>query len=313
MKLPAVFTQRIMLGIVSLAAGALAVVLVRNTISQERRAVERERQRMKAEYRAPISVVVVAKDIAQGETLDDSHLRMADVPEEFAQPYAVRATAQVVGLVTAAPLAEGEQVLTNKLRRPDEVVPQGNTLSDIVPKGKRAVTIAVDQITGVGGFVRPGDHVDVLWTVQVPGESGKSGDLVTLTLFQDVPVYAIGGEIVGRQARKGRDREADVGGAQQIVTLAMTPQEISFLLFAREQGQIQLSLRPQAEDQSQVAVAPASAATFNAFIESQFGVQTAPPTAATAAPPQKTAREVEVYKGLKKDVVLLPDADAPAP
>ena len=294
MKVPSVLSPRVVLVIVSIAAAALAMALVRNMTAEERRQLARERQRLQADYQTPIDVIVAAKDLPEGTVLDASHLKKAQVPEKFVQPYAVRSAGDVLHRVAVAPIAEGEQILSNKLRSA-EAVPASATLSGVMPKGKRAVTIAVDSVTGVGGFVRPGDTVDILWTTQVPGASKQGNELITLTLFQDVPVYAVGREVVGRGGGSKSQKSASEESAQYTVTLAFSPQETSFLLFARDAGRIQLSLRPKADIGDQVVVTPANAATFNSVMESRLTLS-----------PQKTARQVEVYKGLKRDVVSVP-------
>lgn len=273
----------------SLAMGVLAVVIMNQYLGQQRRLLERERQRLAATYQDPIEVIVAAKDLPEGVALASSHLKAAQIPERFVQPYAARSASEVTGLVTIAPMAEGEQILTSKVRRKEDI-PQDTTLSGLTPKGKRAVTIGVDAVTGVGGFVRPGDAVDLLWTLKVPAPDAPDGQLVTLTLFQDVQVLAVGGDLVGRSgAAESRDFT---------VTLALDPQQISFLLLARDTPgtRLQLSLRPKLEAGPSVAVAPAN---INSLLEASLGIKATPP------PPPKPVRQVEVFKGLKRDVVLL--------
>lgn len=291
----------------ALAAGLVAVILVRQYLLQQRQALEGERrklQRMMANYPQPVHVVVAAEDLPAGQLLQSSQLTTADMPEKFLQPYATQAPNELVGLVTLAPMARGEQVLLNKVRRPEAVVSQETTLSGRTPKGKRAVTIALDLLTGVGGFVRAGDKVDILWTIQLPGPH-QPAQPVTLTLFQDVPVLAIGQELTGRGP--SRSREESGGGGQLLLTVALTPQETSFLLFAREQGRIQLSLRSKTESGS-VQVAPAN---INTLMESQL---TGKVSSDTGEPKGPATRQVEVFKGLKRDVVdvLVDDVSASA-
>lgn len=291
-KLPRAVIQRLMLGIFALVLAALAVVMANRWMTEQRRVLEAERQRLQVDYQAPVEVLVAAKDIAEGVTLDAVQVQVASVPEKFLQPYAARRANDVLGLVTMAPIAAGEQMLLNKVRRP-ETAPTGATLSSLVPQGKRAVTIGVDSLTGVGGFVRPGDAVDMLWTVQLPGEGGQGPQAVTLTLFQNVPVMAVGEQLAGRRASAARSDQRETS----TITLALTPQETSFLLFAREQGRVQLSLRSRAEEAAQVAVLPANVGTLNAFLSTQPGVP--------VEPPSKAPRSVEVYKGLKRDIVFV--------
>jgi len=283
-------SKRLIPLVFAVVMGLVAVGLLRQYVSQQRQTLEQERKKLLSSYPEPIQVVIAGKDISEGVPLEPSLLSTTQVPERFIQPYAVRAAGEVLGLITLTPIAEGEQILLNKLRRPD-TAPKDATLSALTPKGKRAVTIGVDVITGVGGFVRPGDTVDVLWTLQVPQPGQSQGEVVTMTLFQEVPVLAVGSEIAGRSKSK---QEAS---PEYTVTLALTPQETSFLLFAREQGRLQLSLRARAEDKGSVAVAPAN---MNALMETMLGAPAGPPT------PTRPGRAVEVYKGLKRDVVQLP-------
>src|SRR3989338_3910253 len=181
----------------ALVMGTPAVVFMQQYLAGQHRLLAQERARLLQNYQDPIKVLVVSKDMPAGTTLEAGLLELADVPEKFVQPYAARTPRDILGLVTAVPLAKGEQVLMNKLRRPDEA-PTGSTLAGLTPEGKRAVTIGVDAITGVGGFVRPGDEVDVLWTLKLPGAGQEDGQIVMLTLFQKVTVLAVGGQIVGR-------------------------------------------------------------------------------------------------------------------
>lgn len=293
-KLPGI-NQRVMVAVVAVGLGVLAVVVANQWVTQQRQVLETERKKLMANYQQPIEVVVAARDLPEGTVLEASYLRAAAVPEKFVQPYAARNPRDLVGKTIVAAVAEGEQILLNKVRRPDEG-PVGGTLSSLTPKGKRAVTIVVDTITGVGGFVRPGDIVDILWTLKLPQGGQPDGQLVTLTLFQDVPVLAVGSQIVGQRAAQPKEGEST---SQFTVTLALTPQETSFLLFARDQGRIQLSLRPKSDSGSQVAVAPANIQTL---LETQLGLKQ---TQAPPSPPEKATREVEVYKGLKRDIVVL--------
>lgn len=298
MKLPWQVNRRFVLGAVALMSAGLAVALANQWVSGERRKLATLRAQLLTDYQRPVEVVVAAKDLPNGAAVESSHLRMAAVPEKFLQPYSVRATKELVGKVTIAPIAEGEQVLLNKVRRPDEAPPE-TTLSGMLPKGKRAVSIVVDAITGVGGFVRPGDVVDILWTLRLPKIGDQQEQVVTFTLFQDVPVLAVGSELAGR-AEKGK-REGG-GTDQRTVTLGLGPQETSFLLFAREQGRIQLSLRAKQDRGAQVAVAPAN---MDTLLESALGIQAAKPP--PPPPPKAPPRQVEVYKGLERAVVSLPE------
>ena len=270
--------------------GSLAVAVMRQYLMQEYRKLEHERQKLIAmSQQNLVETVVSSRDLEEGSTLAAADLKTVRIPELFTQPYSVRSPQDLIGMITRAPIADGEQILSNKVRRPDEA-PKEAILSTMTPKGKRAVTVGVDALTGVGGFVRPGDIVDILWTLAVPQPGQQTGEPVTVVLFQGVPVLAVGREMVGYPA------STTEAANEYTVTLALSPQETSFLLFAREQGRIQLSLRPHLEGDAPVQVAPAN---ITSLLESQLGIKT--PQATPPRPP----RHVEVYKGLKREVVDL--------
>jgi len=278
----------------ALVCGVLAVIFAVQWRGQQLRKFSALEQRLRTNYREPIAVVTAAKELPENTVVEVSHLTTANVPEEFVQPYAVRAPEEVLGKVTIAPIAAGEQMLLNKLRRQEEG-PSG-TLSTVMPKGKRAVTITVDAITGVGGFVRPGDMVDVLWTVKAPPVGQEEGQILTFTLFQDVPVLAIGREALGGSRGASKAGQGQEESAAYLVTLALTPQEAAFLLYVREQGRIQLSLRPRGDKGQRVNVAPAN---MNTLMESVLGKEV------TNQPPQKSTHAVEVFKGPERSVVTV--------
>lgn len=307
--------RRLIVLVLAIGLGVFALMSFNKMMASERRKLAAERKKLLENYQSPVDVVVAVKDIPAESLIEPGLLTFAKVPERFAQPYSVRDPNQLFGLVTVADIAAGEQVLTNKIKRPEDII-QATTLSSIVPKGKRAVTITVNTLTGVGGFVRPGDLVDVLWTLPLPGPDKNHPELVTLTLFQEVNVVAVQREIAGQLASaapvEGENDEntdgqhhasSSVSGegkeGEYTATLALAPQEISFLLFAREQGRIQLALRSQGEAGSQQAVAPVNMTTM-------LGATLGPDILKANQPrPQK---QVEIYKGLNRDVVVLPDS-----
>ena len=291
--------RRVLIGMFAVLFAGGAAVLSHQWLARQRMALDTERKKVMANYQAPIEVVVATKDLPEDTLLEPSHLRLATVPEKFVQPYAIRSPQELVGKLTAVPIAKDEQILANKIRRPEEA-PRGSTLSSVTPKGKRAVTISVDTLSGVGGFIRPGDLVDILWTIKLPDA------VQTLTVFQDVPVLAIGGEMIGRAAAKAAPGEK--ASNDFAVTLALSPQETSFLLFAREQGRIQLSLRSKTDEGKPVAVVPAN---INTLLEMQLGLKSKNEGATAGAEPSEKSgvRQVEVYRGLKRDLVSLPEGN----
>lgn len=293
-SLNAMQSKRVVPLALSIVLGLSGVYLMNQVLRTERKKLEAEKAKLYKDYRNPFQVIVAAKDIPEGTVLAQEHLGLLPVPEKFLQPYATQNPTQLVGKVTKVPFAEKEQILLNKIRSPDER-PKGSNLSDITPEGKRAVTIVVDPTTGVGGFVRPGDKVDMLWTFKLGGAPDKGGkaqdELVTLTLFQDVLVMAVNAQMMG--LRPPGATADTVPSRESTVTLALTPNEAALVLFAREQGRLQLALRPPKDAGQQVAVQPANLA---ALMETVLGPQ-------GPAPAPSDTRTVEVYRGLQRDVM----------
>ena len=274
--------NRILL-IVGVVLAILSVVYVQMYLRQQEVRITRRLM----QGREPTPVLVASKDIPQDTVVTYDMLEVVTKPADAIEPRALGSPDEAAGKVVLIPISRGEQILSSKL----EQVQRVSSLSMKVPSGKRAITISVDTISGVGGFIRPGDKVDILWTVQLP--QGGQAQPVTLTLFQEIPVLAIGHTMAGQ----GGETTAEEA-AQQHVTLALVPQETSLLLFARENGKIQLALRPRLET-GVVAVPPAS---IDRLMERALGIS----PEAQQPPP---ARHVDVYRGLQHNRVVLSDKE----
>jgi len=276
--------------------GFAAVLLLQRYLKEQRAALARQRNEILGQYKllSPIDVIVARQDIPEDTMIVGDYLETRSIPQQFVQPYATIRVMDALGLYTKVPIAKGEQLLTNKLRRTSER-PLGDTLSAVTPEGKRAVTIGIDALTGVGGFVRPNDTVDVLWTFQVPQSGTKEHELVTVPLFQNVSVLGVGNEIIGTKASSDQDKRPAPAAPASTVTLALEPQAAAVLLYAREQGQITLLLRSRLEKAQRVEVTPANMATV---MESVLGSE-------ATTPPPKPQRSVEVFKGLERSVVAV--------
>jgi pilus assembly protein CpaB len=133
-----------------------------------------------------VEVVVPLVQVNQGQTLSLNDLTRVQWPaaflpkgETFDQPY------MVSGRVAKQTLFPGEPIFTQKVSGSNSA----GGLTALIPKGKRAVTIAVSEIKGVAGFVKPGDHVDILSTFEIERE-GEDTLKKTTTVLQNVLVLA---------------------------------------------------------------------------------------------------------------------------
>ncbi|MBU3933748.1 MAG: Flp pilus assembly protein CpaB [Candidatus Omnitrophica bacterium] len=232
-------------------------------------------------------VLVAAKDISRGATIDYDMLAFKMMPLNFIQPRALTSKESAVGKTALATIMASEQILVTKLAAPGA----GLTLAGKTPPGKRAVTINLEAASAVGGMIRPADHVDVLAIFSAPA--------ITLTLFQDVLVLAVGQEMVPTEEKKERTRvgREATSTARRTVTLALTPQQVQILTVAIEQGKIRLTLRPRMETGEALPAVDLSnlppAIDLNTLL--QFYIRR-----------PEAAPSVEVIRGLKKEVTPVP-------
>ncbi len=129
-----------------------------------------------------------------------------------------------LGRAVAVPLVQGEVVLDQELAKKDA----GAGLSVSIPEGMRAVSVGVDDVVAVAGFVTPATLVDVLVTGTTPGGP------VTRTILEHVRVLTVGQQV---QTENGKPQTAPV------VTLLVTPEDGEKLTLASAEGKIHLALR----------------------------------------------------------------------
>ncbi len=136
-------------------------------------------------------------------------------------PSAIRDLREVDGLMTLVPISAGEQILSNKFGAGEE------TLALTLNPGFRAYTLEVNETSGVGNLIRPGNRVDILAKV----DSDKQE--MTSLAFQNLQVLAVGQKItLDQQAQKNPDSTSDTGTAGYgTVTLAVTPEQAETLMY----------------------------------------------------------------------------------
>ena len=240
---------------VSLFAGIFAMFLV-YSYSQEKKA---EYDKL---YGTTKRVVVATKQILEMSTIDDTMIEYKEVPVNFIQPGAVENPEDVVGLVAASPINEGEQILNTKLLAPGPTT----GLSNQIAPSKRAVSIAIDEVRGVSKLLRPGDRIDIL----APVESGSSLNrkLEVKTILQDVVVLATGVNVTNNIPRSleldGVSNDAvfrNLNGDTSFntITVEATPKEAQelVLLQVTSPGGIYITLRNSA-DRSKKRMSPSN-------------------------------------------------------
>jgi len=180
-------------------------------------------------------VVVTTSDLTFGVKLDPAMLRIVDYPKDAVPAGAFSSIDSVAGQTIKVFMSAREPVTALKLSS------RGGGLSMLVRPTMRAASIEVDQVSGVSGFVLPGDRVDVLTTVE---QRGVQNDAITKTLLQNVEVLASG---------QKTDQKDNKPLSVQSVTLLVDPEGAEKLAHAHYEGKIHLVLR-NPEDEAHVTV-----------------------------------------------------------
>jgi pilus assembly protein CpaB len=171
------------------------------------------------------SVVVATQDMTFGTKLEETHLKVVQYPKESLPTGYYSSVDSVLAQSTKVFLMEGEPVLASKLSA------VGGGLSLRIPDEMRAISLSVNEITGVNGFILPGDRIDVLVTI----DNAKGSNIaVTKTILQNIEVLASGSKTETR-----RNHQITV----QTVTLLVNQEGAENLSLGMHQGEVNLVLR----------------------------------------------------------------------
>jgi pilus assembly protein CpaB len=177
--------------------------------------------------------VVVAKDnLVAGTILTLDDLTTGKVDNTFDVSNTFRDLSELEGRVVQAPVFKGLPILSSQLAAKGS----GGGLQSLLPGGMRAITVEVNEFSGVGGFLLPGCHVDVIATV--PDENG---DLISRTIVHRVKVSAVGQRLT--LVREDEERERS-----RSVTLIATLKEAEAIELASSMGLPRLVLRNTSDD-----------------------------------------------------------------
>lgn len=216
---------------------------------------------------ATAPVVVAASDLAIGAEIKSGDLKVVQWPAGSLPAGAVGQPGEIVGRGLIMPVIENEPILPMKLASKEA----GAGLPPVIPPGLRAVSVRVNEVIGVAGYVLPGTHVDVVATVNPTDKPSETTSKVILT---DVQVLAAG-------TKMEQDAEGNKPMAVSVVTLLVNPEESERLTLASGEGKIQLALRNPLDKE-----APATRGVRAAAL---IGTPAPAPVARQAASRSKTA------------------------
>jgi pilus assembly protein CpaB len=182
---------------------------------------------------ASTKVVVAAGDIQLGSRLTPQMLKTVDWPSGSIPPGAIAKADALEDRVVKTSILRGEPILDAKL------APVGTKggLSAVIPEGKRAMTVRVNDVIGVAGFALPGNYVDIVVNTQLDGKGGGDRQISKIVL-EHILVLAVAQE-ANRDETKPRVVNA--------VTLELTPEQAEKLDLARSVGTLSLVLRNQVD------------------------------------------------------------------
>jgi pilus assembly protein CpaB len=249
-------------------------------------------QKVAAAKSMPTSqVVVAAVPIPVGVRLKASDLRLVTWPARQPLPGMFTRIEDCANRALLTPVVENEPMLEGKLA-PKEA---GAGLAATIPDGMRAVSVSVNDVIGVAGFVVPGTMVDVL----VTGSGGGGTGSVTRTILENVRVMAAGQRI--EQDREGKPQIVPV------ITLLVTPEEANTLTMASTQGRIQLALRNTLDSKKVGPPEVQQTTMFGGARPPAPAVKVSGKARVIVPPPPPSTFTVEIIRGDKKELAHFPN------
>lgn len=243
-------TRTVTMVFVALVAAGATALFARGWLNAQRASLGSEHN--------AYQVLVAKTDVPAGRFLRAQDLRWQGWPKGNLAPTYVlqgkRKAEEFDGAVVRHSLVAGQPVTDPMVVRPGE---QG-FLAAVLEPGMRAVSIQVNAITGISGFVIPGDRVDVVVTHTVPSLDRRTTRHVSETMLQDIRVLAVDQKI------EDRNTKASIA---KTVTFEVTPKQVEAIGIISKIGSISLSLRPIAREQRpEVAAKPARLSVVSAAV-----------------------------------------------
>jgi pilus assembly protein CpaB len=279
-------TRLLLIGFVALALGAfVAFAVYKNLLAKSG-----------ANNEPGIDVALAANDLKVGDKLEERDIRVARVPVSLIPPGAFRATTPIAGRGIILPVSRGEFILNSKLA-PEKA---GSGLPSMIPTGMRAVSVRVNEVVAVAGFVVPGTHVDVILT----GNPTGGNEPQTTTVLENVAVIA-----------SGQKLERNASGDPQttpVITLLVSPDDAQKLTLAASQGHIQLALRNPMDTKPTGPEAVRVNGLYKGLPPPAAPAHSKPAKKVVAqAPPPPGPYRVEIIRGNKVDETKFPEQEQP--
>ncbi len=225
---------RLMVLAVAVGAGLLAARMVMNTNAPKPQTLSLPA----AKTAETAEVLVASRDIPLGSKLSGKDISWVEWPKNSLPKGAVLRSAApdaaetFAGQIAKAPIYDGEPILQQRLINTDK-----GFMAAMLPKGKRAIAVSVEAETTAGGFILPGDKVDLILT-----RSGRDSAPFSETFLSNIRVLAIDSTTAGEQEKKNLS-------PKRTATLELSLQEAEVVAQSQQMGTISLALR-SAQDSS---------------------------------------------------------------
>jgi pilus assembly protein CpaB len=234
-------------------------------------------------------VVVANANLSLGRQLRREDLAEIDWPKSAVPEGAFETRDAIVDRGLIVSVVKNEAILPSKLASKEA----GSGLPPIIPPGKRALSVRVNEVIGVAGYVLPGTRVDVVATAN---PTTRTEDITTKVVLQNVEVLAAGTRL---------EQDTPDGKPMQVtvVTLLVTPEESERLTLASTEGKIQLALRNPMDTATLVTPGVKTGVLLGTSLPRSFVARKAVPGQPAAPPPPPPS--VEVIKGDKRAQVVV--------
>lgn len=289
---------------IAVGLGVVAVAIMGKVVAQM---VEKEREAITAEMQKKNAVV-----INELELVKDEMRKMVAQQQQLAQQQQQ---------IKEQAIAAAEEASRKKAAEAAGGVIDSTVFAMMTPPGKRAITIEIESLSAVGGLVNPGDFVDVIAHLEVPimgsmnsrslkdldeddgDDKDKKKNTVTTVLFQNVQVLAVGANF--KPVGNSLVYEAQTKAKMLNVTLALDPDQAPLITFAKQNGELQLSLRSPSE-KSKHLLEVASWDAISQYVLDHQGTELDVPSQQTFSPDIKTSGEaktgevkpfIQIYRG----------------
>jgi pilus assembly protein CpaB len=222
-------------------------------------------------------VVVAARDLSLGTILTAEDVKVASWPGGLLPEGYSASVEEVLGRGVITNVVLNEPLISSKIA----VKEAGGGLPIVIPEGYRGVSVRVDDVISIAGFVLPGTRVDVMVTLD---EGAQQGNPVTKLMLQNVAVLT-SGQVV----------EQDINGEPiqvTVITLLVNPDEAEQLVLAATRGRIQLALRNTLDMDSVTT----QGARMSNLVPTQRVARSSAPRRATP-PAAAPTRQIEVWRG----------------